>query len=315
MTVANIALELLIMMAVGVLVRRVIAKSREFTSLLTRVLMDIIVPAVVIRSFSSIEFGMEELRNSGYVLLASLATVIVLLLLGQAGYVMLRRGYLARIMRFGIAFTNFSAFGFAVVASVCGEEAFFYYVVFTIPMRLLYYSLAQLLLCPKGERKLSLRAVLKSWLAPAILSNLVGIVLFLTGAVLPAALTAAIDAFANCCMPFGMMVTGMIIGEYSPRRLLSIENFYMPAVRNFLIPALFAGILLLLPVPTLIKKTVFIYCTMPCGLLLAPYSLKYDPDEKAHLASAGGVLFSTVLAIVSVPAWMLMMESYFNVLP
>ena len=57
MTVANIALELLIMTAVGILARRIITKSREFTDLLTLVLMDIIVPAVVIRSFSSIEFG------------------------------------------------------------------------------------------------------------------------------------------------------------------------------------------------------------------------------------------------------------------
>lgn len=299
------------MTATGVLVRKVIARSSDFTALLTRILMDIIVPAVVIRSFSSMEVGAEELRNSGYALLASLGTVAVLLLLGQTGYMLLRRGYLARIMRFGIVFTNFSAFGFAVAASICGKDAFFYYVVFTIPMRLLYYSLAQLLLCPKSERKLSFRVVLKSWCTPAILSNLVGIALYLTGTVLPAPLSAAIDAFADCCMPFGMLVTGMIIGEYSPRKLLSIECFYMPLARNFLVPALVAGVLAVLPLPSSIKQTVFIYCAMPCGLLLAPYSLKYDPDERAHLASAGGVLFSTVLAIVSVPLWMLLAEKHF----
>lgn len=311
MTITTIAIELLLLTAAGVVARKVILRSGTCTGALTKILMDIIVPCVVIRSFSSMVLGAEELKNCGHILLASLLTIGVLLLLGQVGFWLFHGNYLARIMRFGVAFTNFSAFGLAVAASICTEEELFYYVVFTIPMRLLYYSLAQLLLCPSPQGTLTLRSVLKSWCTPAILSNFLGAALFLTGASLPAALTAAVDAFADCCMPIGMLVTGMILGEYSPRKLLVPSHFYMPLARNFLIPALFAVALWLLPLPPLVKKTVFIYCTMPCGLLLAPYSLQYDPEECAHLASAGGVLFSTVLAIVSVPAWVFLAQKLF----
>lgn len=311
MEIVNIALELMMMTALGILARRVIIRSEEFTSLLTKLLMDVIVPAVVIESFYQMEFSVEELKNCGFVLLLSVLTVLVLLLLGQIAYILFHKNYLGRILRFGIAFTNFSAFGFPVVEPLLGTAGLFYYVLFTILMRLLYYGLAQVMLCPREKRELSLKKIVKGWCTPPILANVVGIFLFVTQMPLPTAVVETIGRFADCCMPIGMTVTGMIIGGYQARQLLKKEHFYLPIARNILVPAIIFALLYFLPLQNMMKNVIFIYCAMPCGLLLAPYSLQYDPTEEAHLASAGGVLFSTLFATFSVPLWMLLVGRMF----
>ena len=153
MTAAALSVQLILMAAIGVFAWRAKIVSGDFDKQLTSFLMKIALPCMIVRSMSG-AFSWEELKNCGRLVVIALILWAVTFGLGQLAYRLLGRTATARIMRFGMMYTNFTFVGIPVREALYGDTGVFYFVVFLVPYRMIYYSSAEPLLSPPGlERR------------------------------------------------------------------------------------------------------------------------------------------------------------------
>ncbi|MEG0941795.1 MAG: AEC family transporter, partial [Oscillospiraceae bacterium] len=186
MLALNLSLQLIIMIIVGIIVWRTGMVDEKFDTSLTALLLNVALPCMIINSFNA-PFSAKELANCGVLLLISIGMLAMSFAVGQATYVLSGKGYSGRILRFGAMFTNFSFVGIPVVEALYGQTGVLYFVVFIVPMRMVYYSSAKPLLSPTGaeREKQSFFQHLKGWLSPPVLAVFLGLTFYITGFRLP----------------------------------------------------------------------------------------------------------------------------------
>jgi predicted permease len=304
MLASELALQLIILIVIGIAAQRLHIVGGDFDAQLSRFVLDISLPCMIIKSLN-VAYEPGELLNCAFLLVLSAAFIGIEAVFGQAAYRLMGRTASARIVRFGMIFTNFSFVGMPVVEALYGQQGLFYFVIFQVPMRMIYYSVAKPMLSPpgmEGERR-SASAWIRGWFSPPVVAVFIGLALYVSQLQLPSVLTSVIGSVGATCSPLGMILCGISLGKYDFRELLHLRYLALPLVRLMAMPALFYGLTRLLPVPAIVSDMVVICAALPVASLMAAFTIRYEPDDKAKLESAGSVLISTLLCAVTIPLW------------
>ena len=304
MTAAALSVQLILMAATGVFAWRVKIVSGDFDKQLTSFLMKIALPCMIVRSMSG-AFSWEELKNCGRLVVIALVLWAVTFGLGQIAYRLLGKNATARIMRFGMMYTNFTFVGIPVMEALYGDTGVFDFVVFLVPYRMIYYSSAEPLLSPPGleHRKRTLAEKLKGWFSPPVVAVFVGLVLYITQWQLPSPVSGVINSLGGCASPLGMELCGISLGKYEFRKLLRPRYLWTPLVRNLLLPALILGLTLLAGLEPELARVAVIFAALPVPSLLAAFTIQYDPAQESQFQAAAAVLLSTLLSAFTIPVW------------
>lgn len=312
MTALQLSIELVAMIAIGFFVWRAGFVDEKFDSSLTALILNIALPCMIIKSFDT-EFSMEELKNCVILLGVSILVLGVSFGVGQGCYKLCRGGYTGRILRFGTMFTNFSFVGMPIVEQLYGQTALLYFVVFLVPIRMVYYSAAKPLLSPPGVifARESVWQRIMGWFSPPVVAVFIGLFLYITQLQLPTVIDDVVSGIGKISSPLGMILCGISLGKHKLRELMKPRYLLMPLVRNLIMPALTICILLLLPIDPLLKKVIVIFAALPVASLTAAFTIQYDPEPEAHLESAGAVLFSVIACAATMPLWSHLAEVLF----
>ncbi len=309
----QLSIQLILLIAVGILVWRLGLLDESFDTSLAALVLNVCLPCMIVKSFC-IDFDSQQLKNCAVLVVLSVGLMVLWYFVGQLVFRAHHGDFTGRILRFGAMFTNFSFVGFPVAQQLYGATGLLYFVIFTMPIRMVYYSSAQPLLAPP-ERKLakkSLRENLKGWFSPPVIAVFIGLVLYLTGWRFPTAVDKTLSSIGATASPLGMILCGITIGKNEWRALLSPRYLRMPLLRNFLMPVITIPILYLLPLDPLVSKTVVVYSALPVASMLNAFTIQYDPGEpEAQLQSAGSVFYSTLLCAVTIPLWAQLAEMLF----
>ena len=237
---------------------------RDRASLITKLAL----PCLIVDSMRGTA-SLSELQNCGILLVLALVTLGIELLLGQGTYLLAGRTSSGRIFRFGMTYTNFTFMGIPVVEALFGSQGVFYFVVFLVPIRIVYYSTAKLMLSPPGitHGKQTFLQHLRGWLSPPVVAVLVGLVLYLTGWHLPTVLDDVVHSVGSICSPLGMLLCGISLGEYPFRQLLRRKYLLLPLVRDLALPGLLLLLTRLLPVENQLSNLMVIYAALPLSLI------------------------------------------------
>lgn len=304
MTATRLAMQLVLMVGIGLFAvkRRIV--DENFEKQLTSLVLKILLPCIIIKSMMG-TFSWEELRHCGELLVIAVVIWAITLGLGQLVYRLMGKTASGRIMRFSMMYTNFTFVGIPVMEGLFGDLGVFYFVVFLVPYRIIYYSSAEPFLSPPGmaHKERTLKEKLKGWFSAPVIAVLVGMFLYLTQIQLPRPVSDTISSLGACASPLGMLLCGMSLGKYPVRRLLRPKYFWFPLVRNLLIPALFLGLSLLIGLEKELSEIVIIFASLPVASLLAAFMIQYDPDKEAQFEAAAAVLLSTMFAAVTIPLW------------
>ena len=303
MTAGMLSLELLLMGA-GIFARKSHIVGLHFNEELASLITKLALPCLIVDSMRGTA-SLSELQNCGILLVLALVTLGIELLLGQGTYLLAGRTSSGRIFRFGMTYTNFTFMGIPVVEALFGSQGVFYFVVFLVPIRIVYYSTAKLMLSPPGitHGKQTFLQHLRGWLSPPVVAVLVGLVLYLTGWHLPTVLDDVVHSVGSICSPLGMLLCGISLGEYPFRQLLRRKYLLLPLVRDLALPGLLLLLTRLLPVENQLSNLMVIYAALPISSMMAAFTLQYDPAPEAHFESAGVVLLSTLLSALTIPLW------------
>ncbi|MBR5572444.1 MAG: AEC family transporter [Oscillospiraceae bacterium] len=304
MTAANLAIQLVLLVGIGFLTVRCRIVGQNFEKQLTALILDILMPCMIIKSMMG-TFSWEQLKNCGRLLVIAVAIWGITFGIGQLVYCLTGKKASGRIMRFSIMYTNFTFVGIPVMEALYGDVGVFYFVVFLVPYRIIYYSSAEPFLSPPGavRTERTLKEKLRGWFSAPVIAVFVGMMLYLTQMRLPGPVSDVISSLGACASPLGMLLCGMSLGKYPIRRLLRPGYLWFPLVRNMLIPALFLGLSLLIGLEKELAQVVIMFAALPVASLLAAFMIQYDPDKEAQFEAAAAVLLSTIFAAVTIPLW------------
>jgi len=308
MTVVNLSLKLLIFIAVGFCCRKLRVFADGFDKMLSKFVLAVPIPCMIIKSFN-VEFSIDQLLDCPVVLGLSLVSMAVCFVVGHLVYLKTGRSDVGKAARFGLMFTNFTFFGMPVVEELYGSQGIFYYVIFTLPIRVVFYGMAPILLGARGE-KTDWNLVLRQCFCPPVIAVFIGVFFYVLQIQLPGVLNDALVSIGNIASPLGLMLCGTIIADADWRGVLKKPAvLWTTLARLLLMPAVVLGVMLLMRIDKMIINSVIFFFAMPMASLQPMYYLRYNPDSvEGREVSGFMVILSTFLCIFTIPIWATIMQ-------
>ena len=332
-------LSLLVLVGAGVVLVKTKLLKKEDSVALSKISVFLLSPCVIVSSFS-----MKVDGKAGQSLLlcffyAILANFLFLFL----GTLLRKPLHLSPVEEMSLEYTNCGNFVLPIVASVLGEEYLLYVSAYITVYNLLVWTHGVHLFQGKEEQSKEAQwreeqskekqseekqseekqseekqsegeqsregqkqnAFLKILLNPNILAILFGVFLFFTKVSLPAPISLAISDLGKMIGPISMLITGIVLGSMSFKKILSYRRIYMvTAFRLLFFPFIY---LLLISVlsridgfldnPVLFLVT-FLSAMAPAAANVSQFAILYGKEEE--YASCINI-FTTLCTIISMP--------------
>ena len=327
-------LSLLVLLGAGVVLVRTKLLKKEDSVTLSKISVFLLSPCVIVSSFS-----MQVDGQAGHNLLlcffyAILANFLFLFL----GTFLKKPLHLSPVEEMSLEYTNCGNFVLPIVAGVLGEEYLLYVSAYITVYNLLVWTHGIHLFqerdknspeacsnkdyfkeaCSKegyckaghskeeysnGEHKAN--ALFKILFNPNILAILFGVFLFFTKISLPAPLSLAISDLGKMIGPISMLITGIVLGTMSFKKILSYRRIYMiTAFRLLLFPSIYLLLISILSriegfldKPVLFLVT-FLSAMAPSAANVSQFAILYGKEEE--YASCINI-FTTLCTILSMP--------------
>lgn len=279
-----------LLMAVGFLLYRYKKLSLQGNKELGTLLLYIILPASIIRSYIT-ELNREKLIGLLVSLLAAILALAVSILVSSAVF-----GSRHKVEHFGAAFSNAGFIGIPLVKAVVGEQGVFYLAAFVALLNILQWTYGAAVM--SGSREAIAPKKLLS--NPIVIALGIGLVLFFLPVKVPVIISDTLSLLAGMTAPVAMIILGVYLGQLKAKELFQGKETCICAIlRLVIIPVLTFAVLSLLPVGYRdIKLAVLTAAAAPVGSNVAIFAqlngLKYTEAVK-------NVAFSTVFSIITMP--------------
>jgi len=335
MNALGLALVMFLLIVAGYAARKLKVVDAHFGASLASFIFNIVFPALIIRSMN-IPFDVDDLRNGAVLMLICTVVMLAMYLLAEAtnaasGKRGARSDGMARILRFAMMFPNYTFMAYPVIQALYGTTGLFYVTMYTMPMRIVFYTIGPLIMAGRAKRAIPSPAAapladgvasapdaapvapakkndaggLAALLNPAVLSIPIGLLLYVFSVQLPEPLGKSLDYLASVATPMGMVVSGIALADSSLSNLFSEARvFVLSALRLLVAPALVYGALsalALVPglaVDPLVLKVAVVFSAMPAASSTTIFALRFrtDPERAAQT-----VFVTTILSILTVP--------------
>ena len=285
--------QFFLLVLLGVFFRRKVVGA-EFQKGFTRVLMDLILPCNILLSFQ-VELTEELIRRCLGVFGISMGWQILAAVLAA---VMFRRSDPGRrsVKQFTLLCSNAGFLGVAVAEGIWSAEGVLLTSVYLIPQRLFMWSLGVSYFTSDKSQPFWKRMLSNT----CILAMLIGVVLMALQWRLPPLLMRTVDSLSRCLTGMAMLMVGMMISGVKRKDFLDREVLTISALRLVVLPAVMLALCRLLRLDALAASVSVILAAMPAGTVVAILSARYD---KAPRFGADVVTVSTLLSLITIPAW------------
>ena len=278
-----------LLMSVGILLSRRGFLSPQGTKDLGAILLRIIIPCVIVKSYIT-TYSRERLLELA--LSAGLALVAFILAMGIAYLVYGKR---RRIENFAAAFCNAGFIGIPLAQAVIGDEGVFYMAASVALLNLFQWTYGVYIMT---DRKDSIRAktIVKN---PVVIAIVVGIALFLSRLPVPGILTSTLGYIAGMNTPVAMILMGTYMAKLPWRKLLDNRAYGCVLLRLVVNPAVVLAVFWALPISNQnVALAAYLAAATPVGANICVFAQQYDCDYEFSVVT---VCLSTVLSIVTVP--------------
>lgn len=285
--------------ALGFILQKWKKDSQAHLPTLSAVLVYICSPFLIISSFISLPYSVENLTSmllffaTSFVLQAAFMLILFLFLhkkYGDAKY---------RIITIGSVLGNVGFFGLPVVKSLFPDEPIVacYSAMYVISMNLLVFTVG--VFCLTGEKKyISLRSAI---LNPSMLGFAIGLPLFIfsAGQYIPEAITSNAELLGRMSTPLCMIILGIRLGSVKFSALFCRPSIYAITLGKLLVYPLFAYLAVyFLPFTAPFKACILILSAAPCASIILNLA---EIHEKETELAANYVLITTLLCVVTIP--------------
>lgn len=113
----------------------------------------------------------------------------------------------------------------------------------------------------------------------------------------------ALQMLGSATIPIAMVMAGSRMAGLKANHLVSMEKNIVATLRLLLVPGLVWGLLVVLPVPSEVQRTLLLISTMPSAVASVIFSELYREDAEF---AAACILLTHILCIFTIPVWMLL---------
>ena len=278
-----------LLMAVGILLSRRGFLSPQGTKDLSAILLRIIIPCVIVKSYIT-TYSRERLLELA--LSAGLALVAFILAMGIAYLVYGKR---RRIENFASAFCNAGFIGIPLAQAVIGDEGVFYMAASVALLNLFQWTYGVYIMTDRRD-SISAKTIAKN---PVVIAIVIGIALFLSRLPVPGIVTSTLGYIAGMNTPVAMILMGTYMAKLPWRKLLDKRAYGCVLLRLVVIPAVVLAVFWALPISNQnVALAAYLAAATPVGANICVFAQQYDCDYEFSVVT---VCLSTVLSIVTVP--------------
>ena len=305
MNLLLLLIKRLVVMFLFILIGAILFRRNKVTEKgsesLANLLITLILPCVILRSFL-IEPSRQQVIYLFYSMIFSLLVLSISIFISR---IVFKKDAIAH---FAAAFSNPGFFGIPLISAVLGDNAVLYAAPFIAYLNILQstYGVAAI-----TDKKVEISAK-KILLSPFILSFVIGLIIFFSPITLPDILKDVISSSANLNTPIAMIVSGVYLAKVDIKEMLKNKKLYgISVVRLIVIPAFSLIVLSFLPQEFFaLKMCLLIAVSCPVGTNVAVYAQLHKKD---YCYAAESVVISTLLSIVSIPIFVMLAQTIWNI--
>ena len=290
----NLQIMLFILMAVGIVVKKVGIITTQNRKSFSNLLINVILPCNIVNSFlSGIEISSELFKNC---LLAVILSAAIQIFVTFANKLLFKgvREERKNVMSYGMICSNSSFIGLPVAESLYGSMGVLYTSLFQIPVRFTMWT-AGLALFTDVDRKSAFKKLAKH---PCIIAIFVGFILMLLPISLPEVMLSTISSISKCTTPMSMFVIGAILADADIKTMFSKDVLYFTFLRLVGLPLFIWLVLKPFHLNSLLVSVCVIMSGMPAGSTTSILADQYGGDS---MFASQMTFVSTLLSIVTIP--------------
>ena len=280
-------------MMLGFIFRKTGLLSSDTTKVLSKLEVNLFLPAVIFNSFSQ-NFTVANLKLNFLLIIVSICVVILSIIVSTIlACFFTKDAYHRKVATYAMVVPNVSYVGIPLIMSLYGNDAVMRVLIFMIPNMIYTSTEGFRLLLDKKKRSLS------TLLNMQFFAILVGILFGLLNLKIPKLFSEVITGCANCLSPIAMFLTGCVIAQFSFRKILSNLLVYKVVfTRMIILPFVFISLAKIMNLMPEIIFAIVAVQTMPTALntVIFPASVGKDCNLGAGMACV-----SNILAIVLLP--------------
>lgn len=294
MTMVLLMLRQIAIMALLVLVGIYLSRrgflSEQGTRDLGAILIRVIIPVVIVKSFIT-PFSAQRLQQLGLSFLLALLSYVLAMAVSWLVF-----GKRRRIENFAASFCNAGFIGIPLAQAVIGEEGVFF-IASSIALLNLFQWTYGVYIMTDDRNAISAKTIVKN---PVVIAIVIGLLLFLTRLPVPPVVVSTLGYIAGMNTPVAMILLGTYMARLPMRRILLEKRAYLCVVLRLLaIPALTLLVFRLLPVGDRgVLLTVFLAAATPVGANICVFAQQNNCDYELSVVT---VCLSTLLSAVTVP--------------
>ncbi len=295
--VLNQLITLFILMALGFILFRIHMMPKEFNRQLTKLLLNVTMPALIISSVLTV----EEKASGGTVFFVLLLAIGMYLLLPVLGTIIAKLLFVPKkqlgLYVFMTVFSNVGFMGFPLISALLGNEAVFYTALFNIIFNLSAYSYG-ILLVNYGTKD-PVKPNLGLLLSPGILLSLLAVVIYFIDISFPKCIADAISSVGGLTTPLAMLLIGASLGSMNLKEVFLDWRIYPYTVlKQLVLPIALFPVLKLFIHDELLLGVTLIMLSVPVANTAVLFSTAYHADEKL---AARTVFITTLSSLVTIP--------------
>lgn len=266
---------------------------------LSSLLLMVVNPITIFMSYQR-EFESALFQN--LLISFALAAASYVIVIPLCGLLISKRSKKYIIERFCVIYSNCGFFGIPLISSVYGSEGVFYLSAYMAIFQLFAWTHGFLLMRGKTEEQVPLGTMIKSLISPALLSPIIGVVLFLCRFTLPEQITDSFNTLAAMNTPLAMLIAGMTLAQSNIRRVFAQPRIYYIALLKLLaFPLVVLALAWALHLDPMVSTVAVIATGCPSAVLAVLFAVRFERD-----AVYGSEIFtaSTILCAVTLPILM-----------
>lgn len=297
MTTSYLIIVLLLLILTGYVARKLKIVDEGFAKNLSSFLFNIAYPAMIIDSMQ-FSFTKENFIQSSRLIVLSVFVLFISWLVAIfANKLMKSDDETKGVVIFAIMYSNFTFMAIPIIEELYGKELLFYLAMFTAIMRISYNTLGVNSIARSMNKKTGFQK--GSIINPPLVAIVIGLILYLFSIRLPYPLEKAMAMLSKTVSPFGMIVTGLIIAEYSIKDIFKDYRVYIISLfRLIVIPLIVIIVANIFDFTDIERQISVIVSAMPVATTCVMIATKYEANSKL---AAEAAFVSTILSTITIP--------------
>ena len=293
-------LTIFIYMTIGFILRRFKILNDESSTVISKVVLYVSSPCFTIVSYYK-NFTFSNLSTSIEYALKGIILVFILYVIAIfISKLFSKDGYERKVLQYVFTIPNYGYVAYPIILAFFGEKMLFDFMMFCI--------FVIVFTCVEGYRLLTdqKRLELKRLLVPFVIAIPIGMILGLSGLVLP---SFAVTTLGDCMSPVAMILTGIVIGGFNLKEIFKGGKFYLITfVKMFLLPLLVMALAIILKQSTTVIILAVMFTAMPGGMNTIVYPKSIG---KTCEIGAKTVTLSSIVSLVSLPLFLWILQTFF----